>query len=506
MLVEEKEIVSKAILDPISTVRALTKENLYYFIQYFWPAYSTQPFIPNWHIELICKELEILARKVANGEKRVYDLIINVPPGTTKTATVSIFFPIWCWVNWHWMKFICASYTQPLSLESAEYSREVIRSERFKEMYPELDIKEDKDTKSNFRVIKREWLAGNGFVPRQIIGGNRFSTSVSGTVTGFHGNINIVDDPIDPNQVLSEAEVKKVNHWMDNVLPMRKADKLVTVTILVMQRLHQDDPTGHWLKMDKKNKVSKIKHICLPGEIKSFAKNVKPPELIEKYVDGLLDVNRLTWDALNDIHNRGQYVYGGQVGQDPVPLGGGMFKTDKFVMLTHAPSPPSIASIVRYWDKAGTEGGDGAYTAGVKMAKLVNGTFVVLDVKRGRWAAEEREKVIKQCAQADGTECKVIVEQEPGSGGKESAEATVKNLSGFVTAKDRPTGDKVYRADPYSVQVNEGNVALLTAMWNEDYVEELKHFPNSAHKDQTDASSGAFAALTKFKKAKVLKR
>src|SRR5690606_19446496 len=100
----------------------------------------------------------------------------------------------------------------------------------------------------------------------------------------------------------------------------------------------------------------------------------------------------------------------------------------------------------------------------------------------------------------------VAVEQEPGSGGKESAEATVKNLAGFVAVKDRPTGDKAYRADPYSVQVNEGNVRLLVGAWNEDYIEELKHFPNSTHKDQTDASSGAFASVTKYKKAGVIER
>lgn len=502
MLPEEEVIVTRAVQDPISTIRALTMNNLYYFIKHFWPCYSQQPFVPNWHIKYICKELEKAARGVANNETRENDIIINVPPGTTKTAMVSIFFPIWCWVNWHWMRFICASYTQPLSLESAEYCREVVRSEKFREVFPELDIKEDKDTKSNFRVVKRDWTVNPLHVPRVTIGGSRFSTSVGGTVTGFHGHINIVDDPIDPNQALSETELKKVNYWMDNVLPMRKVDKRVTVTILVMQRLHQEDPTGHWLKIHK----NKIKHICLPGEITNFAKNVKPKELIKEYKDGLLDPMRLNWDALEEINNRGQYVYGGQVGQDPVPLGGGMFKTDKITIVTHPPSKDEILTTVRYWDKAGTEGGTGAFTAGVKMSKLKNGTYLVENVKRGRWASEEREEIIKLCAKSDTDRCKIGIEQEPGSGGKESAEATVKNLAGFSAYTDRPTGDKVFRADPFSVQVNNGNVALLQGEWNEAYLDEMKHFPNSTYKDQVDASSGAFAKLTALKKAGVMVR
>jgi predicted phage terminase large subunit-like protein len=497
----ERTIVQSALNDPVSTVRALTKKSLFFFIQYFWPEYSQQPFSPNWHIEYICTELEKVARAVANNEPREYDLIINVPPGTTKTAMVSIFFNVWCWVNWHWMRFICSSYTQPLSLESAEYCREIIRSERFKETFPEFDIKEDKDTKSNFRVVKKEWV-NSGFVPRLNLGGNRFSTSVGGTVTGFHGHILVVDDPIDPQRVLSETEVKKANHWMDNTLPFRKVDKRVTVTILVMQRLHQDDPTGHWLKL----KGAKIKHICLPGEIKNYLSNVKPAELAANYVDELLDVNRLDWNALNEILNRGQYVYGGQVGQDPVPLGGGMFKVDRISVRSHLPSPNEIVSIVRYWDKAGTEGGTGAYTAGVKMSKLKNGKFLVENIKRGRWAAEERESIIKHCAEADEDKCRIGIEQEPGSGGKESAEATVKNLAGFSAKPDRPTGNKVYRADPFSVQVNNGNVEIMAGEWNTDYLDELKNFPNSTYKDMTDASSGAFAMLTKLKQAGVIRK
>ncbi len=503
LMTKEDEVLQQAILDPLSAMRGLIKNNLFLFIQYFWSEYSEQTFSPNWHIEYICKELEIVARRVGRNERKLYDLIINVPPGTTKTAMISIMFPLWCWVNWFHLKFITASYTHTLSLESAEYSRDIVRSDKWKAIFPEIEIKEDKDTKSNFRVVKNDFETnGHGFVPRIKHGGNRFSTSVNGTVTGFHGNINIVDDPIDPNGALSEQELKKTNHWVNSTLPSRKVDKKTTVTILVMQRLHQNDPTGHLLKI----KPGSIKHICLPGEINNYRKQVQPPELVENYSkEGLLDVNRLDQPALDEFLLHGQYTYGSQIGQDPVPLGGGMFKTDKLSIISRAPDPFFIVDQVRYWDKAGTEGGNGATTSGVKMSKLKNGRYVIENVKRGRWSSEVREEIIKITANADSSErgnrTRIGIEQEPGSGGKESAESTVKNLAGHVVQKDRPVGNKVFRADPFSVQVNLGNVDLVAGPWNTDYLDEMKNFPFSTLKDQIDATSGAFAMLTKRKKA-----
>ncbi len=487
----EKIIIKKGIANPRESTRSLVKGNLFFFLMCFWEEYSQDKFQSNFHIPYICNELEEIARRVAKSEPNPYDLIINIPPGSTKTAIVSIMFPLWCWVNWYWMRFITASYTSPLALESAEYSRDIMRSDKWRFLFPELTIKQDKDMKSNFRVVKEE----DGIMKR---GGMRFSTSVGGSATGFHGHINIWDDPIDPLGSISEAEIKKANYWMDNVLPFRKTDKKVTATVGIMQRLGQNDPTGHLLKGK-----SKIRHICLPGEIRNYRDNVKPQSLIDQYTkDGLLDPNRLDWEVLKSLLDLGQYTYGGQVGQDPVPLGGGMFQVDHLSKIDNLPLDLNVAQTVRYWDKAATDGG-GAWTVGVKMCKLKDGKFIVLDVKRGRWGSSERERIIRSTAEADGHGVSIAVEQEPGSGGKESAEATVRSLVGYSCHKDRPTGDKTFRADPYSVQVNDDRVMLMRAGWNDAYTDELENFPNSTYKDQVDASSGAFARLTAKRKVKV---
>jgi predicted phage terminase large subunit-like protein len=267
--------------------------------------------------------------------------------------------------------------------------------------------------------------------------------------------------------------------------------------------LAEDDPTGHWLAKEKEN----VKHICLPGEITTYRQYVKPIELILNYTDNLLDPVRMSQQVLEDMEfDLGQYGYAGQVGQNPVPPTGGMFQTDHFQIVDHAPSRVNYIRTIRYWDKAATEekkkkSANGARTAGVKMTSLSNGKFLVEDAKGGRWGTDKREDIIRETAEADGPDVFVYTEQEPGSGGKDSALATIRNLAGFSAGSDRPRGDKVYRADPYSVQVNHGNILLLRGDWNAKFINDHMFFPFGKTKDFVDATSGAFSKLAGKKEA-----
>ena len=496
----KKQRVEDAITCPISVLRELNNRSFYNFLVYFWPVICNKEFKTNWHIEYLCKELEKVAYNVANGLPKEYDLIINISPGTTKSIICSQMFPAWCWTKWYWMRFITASYSASLSLENGEYTRDLVKSDEFQEMYPELAVRSDKDSKSNFKIVKKR-ENDNPELPQTVLqGGNRYSTSVGATITGFHGDINIIDDPLNPTQAASEVQLETASTWMDTTLSTRKTDKEVTVTILVMQRLHQLDPTGHLLDKQKGN----VKHICIPGEIRNYREQVRPKELIKFYKDDLMDPVRLNWKVLKELEaDLGQYGFAGQIGQKPTPPGGGMFKVDHLQVINTLPAEVNFVSFVRYWDKAGTQG-KGCFTAGVKMLRLRNGHFIVLDSKRGKWASEERERIIKETAHADTAVTRVGIEQEGGSGGKESAEATVRNLAGFSVTKDSPKGDKVFRADPFSVQVNDGNVMLLRGDWNHDYVEELRAFPFGTYKDQVDASAAGFHMLVAKKQVRNL--
>lgn len=478
--------------NPYAITRELNNRSLYHFLQHFWSIVSAHDFTPNWHIEYLCGELEAMAQRVGDKLPREHDLIINVPPGSTKTITCSIMFPAWCWTKWPWMRFITASYSGQLALESADYCRDLIKSDAFRRIYPEIAIKEDKDTKSNFKIIKYIPGVNARHHAQELGGGGRYSTSVGATVTGFHGDILIVDDPLNPTQAASDVQLGIANQWMEQTLPTRKTNKDNTPTILIMQRLHQNDPSGHLLSKQKEN----VKLVCLPGEIRNFHEKLTPPDLAKYYKNDLLDENRISWKVLKDLEvDLGQYGYAGQIGQNPTPPGGGMFKVDQFKILESLPQSNHIIKSVRYWDKAGTEGGKGAFTVGVKISLLSNNTWVIEDVRRGRWGTHEREAIILDTAHFDGYNTVVWVEQEPGSGGKESAEGTIRNLAGFAVYAERPTGDKAFRADPYSVQVNQGNIALLKAKWNMEFIEEHRYFPYSIFKDQVDAAGGAWHKL-----------
>ncbi len=498
-LTYEQKLIGLIKSNPLRVIKENNNRSFFEFLKYFWPQVSSEELVLNWHIEYLCNKLQVLAERVVNNLPKKDEPIINIPPGSTKTIICSIMLPAWCWTRWYWMRFITGSYSSALSLESAEYSRELIRSDEFKLIYPELGIKEDKDQKSNFRVIYKEYKE-IGRVPRIKIGGNRYSTSVGASVTGFHAHIIIIDDPLDPRRAASKVELDKANKWMGRTLSMRKVNKVVTPTILVMQRLHQDDPTGNILKKKKKS----IQHICIPGVLNDDADKarVQPPELLKYYKGGLFDVIRMNRDVLTDaLIDLGQYGFASQISQNPVPPTGGMFKVDRFSIITSMPPIGSIVRTIRYWDKAGTADG-GAYTVGLKMHILKSGIFLISDIVRGQWESHIREQKIKDTAIADGTNISIYFEQEPGSGGKESAQATIRNLVGFASYADLPRGDKVYRADPFSVQVNNGNVQVLTADWNNEFFEEFRFFPFSKYKDQVDAASGAFSKLVGKKKVR----
>jgi len=130
-----------------------------------------------------------------------------------------------------------------------------------------------------------------------------------------------------------------------------------------------------------------------------------------------------------------------------------------------------------------------------------NGIYYIEDVVRGQWSAGQRETVIKQTAQLDaqryGNTVQIWIEQEPGSGGKESAESTIRNLAGYPVFADRGTGDKDVRLEPFAAQAEAGNVCLVRGPWNGAYIDEMCAIPNSAYRDQADATAGAFNKLAR---------
>ena len=463
-----------------NVLASIVRESFYDFLKEFWEIIAGETYVDNWHIQYLCNELQEIAERVFRNEQSKYDLVVNVPPGSTKSTICSQAFPAWVWTRMPSAKFICGCYAHQVALKDSLKTRDIVQSDLYQKCF-RIQLREDENTKGLFTNTK------TGF---------RLSVGVGGLVTGYHGHFLIVDDPINPEEAFSDAELKSVNRWMRNTLPSRKIDKKVSTMILIQQRLHQADPSGEMLERRK----GEIRHICLPGELirkevdGKEVINVSPVHLASKYTEGLLDPNRLPRDVLERLaEEMGAYGYASQVLQDPVPLGGGMFETDKIHLEDDC---PRLVREVRSWDKAGTKDG-GAWSVGVKMGIDKAGRYWITDVRRGQWGSATREEQILQAAEDDGEEVEVVLEIEGGSGGKESGENTVKMLAGYRVYAFHPTGDKEARAYALSSHVGSGHLHILKRSWTKDLIEEMKYFPHSKYKDQVDAASGAFNRLAR---------
>jgi predicted phage terminase large subunit-like protein len=255
---------------------------------------------------------------------------------------------------------------------------------------------------------------------------------------------------------------------------------------MIMTRWHLDDPVGRLAERFPEAKILRYPAAAEEDEKNRHKGEALFPEL--KSLPFLMKRKK----AMTQASWESEYQ------QNPFVVGGGIFPIEKLTMLPIFDRARILKS-VRYWDKAGTEDG-GAYTAGALLHALKDKTYVIEHVVRGQWSALEREEKIKLWAERDRANSRpgayeVGVEQEPGSGGKESAESTIRNLRGFKVYADKVTGSKEVRAEPFAAQVQGGNVSMMAGIWQTDLLDEMQSFPNGRYRDQVDACSGSFNRL-----------
>ena len=395
-------------------------------------------------------------------------------------------------------KYLTSSYADELSVRDNVKSRDLILTPWYQGYLRHMELeghgevwrlKGDQNVKSRYENNR---------------GGHRIATSVGGSATGDGGDAVMVDDPLSAKGGLSKAKLEEAVTWWDRTMSSRLNDQRTGVKIVVMQRLAQGDLSGHILE-----EIGGYEHLMLPMEYRTVIKvghfegSPKDYPTSLGYVDPrtedgeLLFPGRFTPDVVKQLKkDLGSRGYAGQYQQTPVAEGGNTFEKAWFGVVD---AVPARAFRVRYWDKAGTEGA-GARTVGVLMLKTLEGEYIVEDVVKGQWGATKRNALIKAICEQDAAKygrlgVQTWNEQEPGSGGKESAENTIKQLAGYDVHSERVTGSKEERAVPFAVQAEAGNVKLLRAPWNKDYLEELEMFPAGKFKDQVDASSGAFNKL-----------
>jgi predicted phage terminase large subunit-like protein len=355
------------------------------------------------------------------------------------------------------------------------------------------------------------------------------AAGVGGALTGSGAHLFIVDDPF-KNREEAESEKRREYVWdfWTSTAYTRLENSGAVVGMLT--RWHGDDWAGRLIKAMASGdpKADRYVVICLPAiwEKPDVPEGVdkEHPMDFETYQreqmregiwveqDDLLGrkPGEALWPQKYDVEdleriqaNVGPYDWAALYQQRPYLRQGSFFRREWFAIVEAPPKPEEVADRIRYWDKAGTKTGQGGdYAAGVLMSVTHDGIYYVEDVFRRQCTPGERDDEMVRTAEVDqrraGVPVSIWHQQDPGSAGLDSAQATNRLLSkrGFVAYFEPVTGDKEVRAGPWSSMCQGGAVRLVRGGWNQAFIEEHVAFPKGNHDDQVDAAAGAFGKLS----------
>lgn len=513
-----EQSLSQALINPEQALIQLDKveseESLLRFMELGWHALEPGvKFVPNWGVHAICDHLEAVTR----GDIR--RLLINVPPGCTKSMTTNVFWPAWEWgpKELSYYRYISFSHEQNLATRDLVRGRNLINSEWYQAIWGEqFKWKSDQNAKVYYENDKTGW--------RQ--------ACAADSMTGRRGDRVIGDDPHTVKGAESEADRESMLQTFSETIPTRLNKQSESAIVVIMQRVHERDVSGHILASDMN-----YEHLMIPMEFeeprrcfstvppsympakkelvyfnedsKAWSRDpIKDARCEERYnvdireKDGeLLDPVRFPMESIDELKAAlrswgGTYAEAGQLQQRPAPRGGGMFKKDDFQYIDKIEElGAKVIKRVRGWDLAASDKKKSPYTVGVKMALLNNGAIVIEDVDRFKKTPGAMETAVKKRVEADGHNTHQDMPQDPGQAGKVQKTAFLKLLHGYVVRFSPETGSKEQRAEPLAAQCEGGNVYLIRGPWNDPFVNELTIFPNGEFKDQADAASRAYAAL-----------
>lgn len=441
------------------------RRSFYFFVQHFWDTIIAEEPVWNWHIKYLCEELQEVGKRVADRLPKEYDYyIINLPPGSSKSTIVSEMYPLWCWTIDPTQKFICASYSSTVAEDIAQKCFNIYHSEKFIRLFPHLNTKKSSGGKTHFH---------NG------LKGERYTTSSGSMIQGVHVHQKVLDDVIGRDQAHSIVERKKVNDWMSETISTRNVDANISVTILVMQRLHQQDPTGYLLKKEG----LKIKHICIPAELSA---DVLPKELSNFYVNGLFDPVRKSFERLIvEKAELGSYGYAGQMQQRPSPVEGGIIKKTWFNII-NTPLPMPVEATINFQL-------DTAYTENLKndptaiLSYYVHNNNLYITHATSVW--KEFPDIIRflpEYVKARGYRSNSMIHVEPKASGI-SIVQTIKDATELNIIESKPPiDDKLSRLYRVSPKIESGRVYLHEGSWNESFINQVTDFPNAEHDDEVD--------------------
>lgn len=522
------------------------RRSLSTFIREAWPILEpSTPFVYGWHIDAICEHLQA----VTAGELR--RLIINVPPRTAKSTVAAKMWPAWEWLTDPAVRWMCASYSSYLSLRDSQQCRRLIQS-----------AGGNREGHLFERIGYQGVLAMVDEDPWQLMGdqnakekfettatGSRFATSVGARATGEGGERMVIDDPLDPEQARSTVERERANRWWDETMSMR-FNQATSAAVIVMQRLHELDLTGHLLEQGGWH------HLCLPATYEPTHPFVTPAHVTLEQLthnvqaeDGsvetittpggrvvsgdrrttegeLLEPVRLSGEVLAErLRTLATYGFAGQFQQRPAPAEGGMFKRHWWKRYDASlsrddpmgrPDDWMFVRMIASWDMRFSDSQTKAssYVVGQVWGQYL-ARFYLLGQVRARLGFTATVKAVLAVNAQWPTITAVLVER------KANGEAVMSQLARKVTGliPIEPEGGKDVRASAVEPNVEAGDIWLPATEYipappsipdtadepgvefpptaTSDAIEEFAVFPNGAHDDQVDAMSQAITWLLK---------
>ncbi len=416
----------------------------------------------NWHLQVIAAKL------TAVREGKIRRLIINLPPRHLKSLMASIAFPAYCLGHDASAQILCVSYAQDLADKLARDCRSIMMSPWYRQMFPT-------------RLAPHRQAVQEFITTRQ---GYRLATSTGGVLTGRGADIILIDDPLKPEEALSEAQRQGGNEWYDHTLYSRLNDKRHGAIVIIMQRLHEDDLVGHVLGQE-------------PWEVLSFPaiaeaeeahqiETIWGPRCFARRQGEALHPDREPLETLEHIRRTiGEYNFAGQYQQSPAPLGGGLVKAEWFKRYGANERPESFDRILQSWDTANkaTELSDFSVctTWGIKGKD-----FYLLNVLRKRLEYPALKRAVRE--QQSLFNANVVLIEDKASGTQLIQELIADGFHRVTRYK--PECDKIMRLHAQTAIIENGFVHLPEAApWLAEYLHEMTVFPKGKHDDQVDSTA-----------------
>jgi predicted phage terminase large subunit-like protein len=426
-------------------------------------------------------------------------LVINVPPGTMKSLTVSVFWPIWEWIKRPETKFMFASYDATLAARDGRRMLRVLQSKWFQRRF-EPRLTELRPAATDFD---------------NAVGGFRFATSVAGKATGRHADVQVVDDPIKPHDIhgslaVTKKAIESVSTWWRETMASRRSDPESFRRVIVMQRLHEDDLAGEMIR------EGGWTHLCLPmrKEISTCPCGSVACTPEDRRIEGeLLWPERFPSSVVDEDETTGMgpSVAAAQNQQRPTPASGGIFAKDWFrYWHTRAGvrvpvddkfacrdetcrALPTDGVWIQSWDMTfkGADGSD--FVAGGVWLFKAPDFYLVHQVNRRMSFVEACRAVVDMSERYPLTFTKIV---EDKANGPAIVDVLDKQISGLVLVN--PEGGKEARAHACSGAFESGHVFIPhdeIAPWSHDYRVQLSTFPRGVNDDMVDQTTQALIRL-----------